>query len=77
MTSKDSEVNKGDHRLIPEARVGASLGLVLGISLGLGPGPVLEANLGTKQGPTVKAAIMVTHGVCVPGPQMDCCLEGE
>ena len=49
MTSKDSEVNKGeDHGLIPEARVGACLGLILGTSLGLGPGPTLEANLGTK-----------------------------
>ena len=51
VTSKDSEMNKGeDHELIPEARVGVSLGFVLGTSLGLtpelGPGPVLEANLG-------------------------------
>ena len=51
VTSKDSEVNKGeDHELIPEARVGVGLGLILGTSLGLtpelSPGPTLEVNLG-------------------------------
>ena len=51
VTSKDSEVNKGeDHELIPKARVGVSLGLILGTGLGLtpelGPGPALEADLG-------------------------------
>ena len=49
MTSKDLEVKKGeDHRLIPEARAGTSLGLVLGTGLGLGPGPTPEANPGTE-----------------------------
>ena len=51
VTSKDLEVNKGeDHELVPKARVGVGLGLVLGTSLGLtpelGPGPALEVNLG-------------------------------
>ena len=82
MTSKDSEVNKGeDHELVPKARVGIGLGLILGTGLGLtpelSPGPAQEANLGIGQGPTVKAAIMVTHGAYVPGPQMDPHPEGE
>ena len=81
VTSKDSEVNKEDHKFIPEARVGVSLGLILGTSLGLtpelSPGPALEANLGIVQEPTVKAAIMVTYGAYVPVPQMDPCPEGE
>ena len=82
VTSKGSEVNKGeDHELIPKARVGVGLGLVLGTSLGLvpehGPGPTLEANLGIMQEPTVKAAIMVTYGAYVPSPQMDPHPEGE
>ena len=51
MTSKDSEVNKGeDHELIPKARVGVGLGLILGTSLELtpklSPGPTLEVDLG-------------------------------
>ena len=82
MTSKDLEVNKGeDHKLVPEARVGVGLGLILGTGLGLapelGPGPTLEANLGIVQGPTVKAAIMVTYGAYVPSPQTDPHPEGE
>ena len=48
MTLKDLEVNKGDHELIPEARVGASLGLILGTGPGLSPGLTLEADLGTE-----------------------------
>ena len=82
MTSKDLEVNKGeDHELIPEARVGVGLGLVLETGLGLAPelspGPALEADLGIMLGLTVKAAIVVTYGVYVPGPQMDLLPEGE
>ena len=82
VTSKDLEVNKGeDHKLIPKARVGLDLGLILGSGLGLipelGPGPTLEANLGFMQGPTVKAGIRVTYGAYVPGPQTDPCPEGE
>ena len=48
MTLKDSEVNKGDHKLIPKARVGASLELALGTGPGLNPRPTPEANLGTE-----------------------------
>ena len=71
VTSKGLEVNKGeDHELIPKARVGDSLGLILGNSLGLtpelSPGPTLEANLGNVWELTVKATIMVTHGAYVP-----------
>ena len=82
VTSKDSEVNKGeDHELIPKARVGIGLGLILGTRLGLtaelSPGPTLEANLGIMQEPTVRAAIRVTYEVYVCGPQMDPCPEGE
>ena len=74
VTSKDSEVNKGeDHEVIPKARVGVSLGLILRTSLGLtpelGPGPTLEVNLGIMQEPTVKAAIMVTYGADGPLPR--------
>ena len=50
VTSKDSEVNKGeDHELVPEARVvnlGHILGTGLGLIPGLGPGPALEVDLG-------------------------------
>ena len=51
VTLKDSEVNKGeDHELIPKARVGVGLGLILGTGLGLtlelSPGPTLEVALG-------------------------------
>ena len=82
VTSKDLEVNEGeDHELVPKARIGVSLGLVLGTSLGLtpelGPGLTLEASLGIMQGPTVQAAIMVTYRAYVPGPQMDLHPEGE
>ena len=81
MTSKDSEVNKGDHELVPKARVGDGLGLVLGTGLGLipelGSGPTLEADLGIVQEPTVKATIMVTYREYVPSPQMDPHPKGE
>ena len=81
-TSKDSEVNEEeDHELVPEARVGVSLGLILETGLGLtpelNPGPTLEASLGIMLGLTVKAAIMVTYGAYAPSPQMDLCPEGE
>ena len=44
MNSKDLEVNKGDHKLVPKARVGAGPGLTLGTGLG----PTLEDDLGTE-----------------------------
>ena len=76
MTSKDSEVNREeDHELVPKARVGVSLRLVLGTGMGLvpelNPGPGLEANLGIVQEPRVKAAIMVTYRAYVPSHPMD------
>ena len=82
MTSKDLEVNKGEDReLVPEARVGVGLGLILGTGLGLtpelSPGIALEVSLGIVWEPTVKAAIMVTYGAYVPSPQTDPCPEGE
>ena len=72
---------KGDHEPIPKARVGASLGIILGTGLGLTPelglAPTLEVGLGIVQQLTIKAAIMVTYRACVHGPQMDPCPEGE
>ena len=64
-----------------KARVGVGLGFILETGLGLtpelGPGPALEASLGIVLGLTVKATIMVTYRVYVPGPQSDLCPEGE
>ena len=82
VTLKDSEMNKGEyHELIPKARVGVSLGLILETGLGLAPelspGPALEVGLGMVLELTVKATIMVTYGAYVPGPQMDLHPEGE
>ena len=82
VTSKDSEVNKEeDHKLVPKARVGVSLGLILGTSLGLipelGPGPTLEADLGIVQEPRIEATIMMTYRAYVPGHPMDNCPEEE
>ena len=46
VTLKDWKVGEEDHKLIPEVRVGVSLGLSLGPAPGLSPGPALEVNLG-------------------------------
>ena len=73
MTSKDLKVGEEDHEPIPKARVGVGLGL----TPGLGPGPTLEVDLGIRQGLIVKAAIMMTHEAYVLGPLMDPLLEGE
>ena len=74
VTSRGLAMNEGkDHGLIPAARVEVSLGLTLEI----GPGPTPEAGLGIVLGPTVKAALMVTYGACVPGPQTNLCPGGE
>ena len=74
VTSRDLAVSKGeDHELIPAAKVGVGLGLTLEIS----PGPTPEAGLGIVLGPTVKAALMVTYRVYVPGPQTNLGPEGE
>ena len=49
---KDLKVEKEDHEPIPKARVGVSLGLILGTGLGfapgLSPGPTLEVDLGIR-----------------------------
>ena len=72
MTLKDLKVGE-DHEPIPEARVGVGLGLTPGLS----PGPTLEVDLGIRGGPTAKATIMVTHGAYVLSPLMDPLLKGE
>ena len=77
VTSKDLKVGEEDHEPIPEARVGVTQGLGLGLTPGLGPGPTLEVDLGTRQGLTVKAAIMMTQEAYVLGPLMDPLLKGE
>ena len=75
-------MSKGeDHWLIPTAKVGVSLELALetgpGLALEIGPGPTPEAGLGIMLGLTVKATLMVTYGVCIPGPQMNLHPGGE
>ena len=79
---RDLEVSEGeDHKLVPAAKVGVSLGLALetgpGLTLEISPGPAPEAGLGIVLGPTVKAALMVTYRAYIPSPQMNLCPEGE
>ena len=66
-----------DHRLISAAKVEVGLELALEtspeITLETGPGLTPEAGLGIVLGPTVKAALMVTYGVYVPGPKTNLC----
>ena len=82
VTSRGLAVSKGeDHGLIPAAKVEVGLELALetgpGLALEIGPGPAPEASLGIVLGPTVKAALMVTYGACIPGPQTNLCPGGE
>ena len=62
-----------DHGFVPATGVEVSLGLTLEI----GPGLVLEADLEMVLEPTVKVALMVTYGACIPDPPMNLCPGGE
>ena len=70
-----------DHRLVPAGKVEVSLEPALetspGLALEISPGSTPEASLGIMLGLTVKAALMVTYGTWVPGPQTNLCPGGE
>ena len=73
-TSRGLAMNEGkNHGLIPTARVEVSLELALEI----GPGLTLEASLEIVLESTVKVALMVTYGACIPSPPMNLHPGGE
>ena len=82
VTLRGLAASKGeDHGLVSTTKVEVGLEPALetgpGLALEISLEPAPEAGLGIMLWPTVKAALMVTYRMCIPGPQMNLCPGAE